>query len=221
MHQEIIKKSVFDTILRFLNRKFKPARKYYAASNADILRQILRVLRYGVPWRDTGSATYSWQTVYARFCNWRECKAFVKIWKKVVKKYAKERLAADGKHFQELFIDSTKILNIGGQDFVGKNSTDRGRLGTKVSIVCDREQVILGGVITKANVSDISLVHPTLDSMQYDVVGKSKYVTYLIQSVHSKLKPPILVCESYIFLLFFRFHIWCVSRTLYLTYLVY
>ena len=43
----------------------------------------------------------------------------------------------------------------------------------------------------------------------------------LIQSVHSKMKPPILVCESYIFLLFFRFHIWCVSRTLYLTYLVY
>ena len=40
------------------------------------------------------------------------------------------------------------------------------------------------------------------DLQQNDV---SKDNELLIQSVHSKMKPPILVCESYIFLLFFDF----------------
>jgi hypothetical protein len=87
----------------------------------------------------------------------------VKLWKRVLRRYITKRTSTDGKHFHEFFVDSTKIKNVAGQGYVGKDFTDRGKLATRTSVVCDRDQTILGCVLTRANEIDISLTHPTLE----------------------------------------------------------
>ena len=108
-----------------------------------MLFQVLRVLRYGVPWRDTSEkGRYSWKTSYARFRKWIENKAFEKLWRQTVTRYIKKQVDTNSGWFHELFIDATLIKNVHGNDYVGRNPTDRGRLGTKISVVCDKNMVI-------------------------------------------------------------------------------
>jgi putative transposase len=47
----------------------------------------------------------------------------------------------------------------------GKNPTDRGKLGVKRSVLTDALGVVLGLVIAGANVHDVNLALPTLNSM--------------------------------------------------------
>lgn len=175
MHQTVIKQSIFNQIAGFLNRK-SPLRSSHSVSNEEALLQVLRVLRFGIPWRDTDTTKYAWQTIYARFQKWQAKKGFVKLWKRVIRKYISCRISFDAKYFHELFIDSTKIKNVAGQDYVGKDSTDRGKLGTKVSAICDKDQTILGCVLTGANEPDISLTDPTLEDVSDTVKQKSKFL---------------------------------------------
>ena len=47
----------------------------------------------------------------------------------------------------------------------GKNPTDRGKLGVKRSVLTDARGVVLGLVIAPANIHDLKLAQPTLNSI--------------------------------------------------------
>ena len=52
-------------------------------------------------------------------------------------------------------INTTTVKNVGGADCVGKNPTDRGRLGTKISILLDERKIAVSEpTIFPANVHD-------------------------------------------------------------------
>ncbi len=62
---------------------------------------------------------------------------------------------------KNIYIDSTQVKNINGQDCVGPNPTDRGRLGTKVSVICDDDEVPFYG----ANVLDARTTLETVENV--------------------------------------------------------
>ena len=182
MKQNLIHQRVYDRILRYLNshNTWEGSNRAYV-SNDVVLYEVIRVLKYGIPWRDAASLQKcSWQTVYHRFKVWTSDKKFTKLWKKTVRRYAHEKLENDPQWFQYVYIDSTLVKNVKGNEFVGKNPTDRGRLGSKISIVCDQNQVIIGATISGANVSDCSLTDPTLDDIRFPLKIDQSTTTYLV-----------------------------------------
>jgi hypothetical protein len=64
--------------------------------------------------------------------------------------------------FKTLFIDTTMIKNLAGTDCVERNPTDRGRLGSKMSVVCDMNRVAVGCVMYPANHADCKTVQNTI-----------------------------------------------------------
>jgi hypothetical protein len=85
------------------------------------------------------------------------------------------------------FLDSSMIKNIHGQDCVGPNPTDRGRLGTKISTICDPNQVPLSCIFYPANVSDSNTTIKTVKSVAcslrldrrstIDLIGDKGYIS--------------------------------------------
>ena len=180
MSEKLVPSNVFNYLIRVTNELFPPQR-VQRARNRDIIYQVLRVLRYGVPWRDTGKeGRYSWQTVYRRFCAFVKKDIIHKTWIRVIERYTHHKNEENKQHFQNLFVDTTFIKNIGGIDCIGRNSTDRGWKATKVSIVCDENRIVLGCYASPCS-HDTKLVESTLDSMPFDLkqVRKRK-VTYLV-----------------------------------------
>jgi len=182
MHQKFIKQSVFNKIVRYLDTAFPPLYKSRKATNEHILFDVLRVLKYGIPWRDASrNNTVVWQTVYKRFHQWRKYDTFNKLWNRAIRVYANQRVQRDKDWFNQLYIDSTQIKNIGGTNCTGRNPTDRGRLGTKISLICDRNMTVVGSVMAPSNISDISLTEPTINSIPKDVTTrKSRNLSYLV-----------------------------------------
>lgn len=66
----------------------------------------------------------------------------------------------------DLSIDCTLIKSINGRDVVGRNPCDRGRSGTKISMITDVRGVPVGLAVDGANVSDNKLVQRTIDNLK-------------------------------------------------------
>jgi len=64
--------------------------------------------------------------------------------------------------FQQVFLNCTLIKNYETIDCKGRNPTDRGRSGTKLSAICDSDRVKLGMVPSPANVPDVHQASLTL-----------------------------------------------------------
>jgi len=168
MHQNLVKQSVFNRLLRHVDVEFPVSHRKRKASNAEVLLQVLRVLRYGVPWKDTADKC-SYQAIYKRFRCWTRHDTFGRLWRKTVKRYADEKIRRDPQWFQHIFLDCTLIKNNGVTECKGRNPTDRGRSGTKLSAVCDRERQIVGIVPAPANVGDSLLATSTLSAIPFDL----------------------------------------------------
>jgi transposase len=181
MRQNLIHQNVFNFLLKQID-EVMPAMRKRRAQNEHVLYNILRVLKHGIPWRATGSSNgeYAWQTIHRRFTHLVNNEHFFKVWKTVVERYATRRNNLDKRHFQNIYIDTTFIKNVGGVDMLGKNSTDRGRKATKISIVCDEDRIILGHIATPCK-SDVKVVETTLDSVPFDLQKmRKRKATYLI-----------------------------------------
>ena len=59
-------------------------------------------------------------------------------------------------------IDSTQVKNIFGQDRIGRNPTDRGRNGTKLSITVNNEGIPLAFTGYPSNTSDYNTFEDTI-----------------------------------------------------------
>lgn len=84
--------------------------------------------------------------------------------------YSKRCLDRDLKWFKELYMDTTMIKNINGDDFLGRNPTDRGRPGNKISVIVDRHAVPVSMIFYKADKSDVSTIIDTVEGMQCPAV---------------------------------------------------
>ena len=82
--------------------------------------------------------------------------------------YRSSRLSRDARHFTNLYIDTTTVKNVAGTNCTGRNPCDRGRLGTKISIIIDNEKIpVSEPLFFGANISDIKTIEDSVKSIPF------------------------------------------------------
>ena len=71
-----------------------------------------------------------------------------------------------------LITDTFTVKSMEGSEGVGRNPTDRGRNGIKVSIICDQNLITHAVHLTSANIHDSKILIPTTESSISDLHGK-------------------------------------------------
>jgi putative transposase len=194
----------FQKMLDIVN-EFDPPKYKRKLSNENALLDIIHVLRTGLQWRQLRPRVdVSPLTVQGRFSDWVNLGVFDAIWERLLEDYSKKRLNQSRKWFKNIFIDSSLVKNVYWREISGRNPTDRGRAGTKVSIVCDKKMVPLGCTFYPANLHDSQTTLQSFDSIRCPVkkdnrsqnrlVGDNGYdclaTKYILQSVGVDLLTP-------------------------------
>ena len=142
--------------------KPKGSRGRPATPNRLIFDAVIYVLRTGCQWRAIPREVYAAPTtVHGRFRRWAEARLFERIWR-VMLEYYDQQLGIDWKW---LTLDGciTKAP-LGGEE-TGRSPVDRGKQGTKRSVLCDGRGVPLSVVVTSANRNDKTVALQTIDEM--------------------------------------------------------
>jgi len=121
-------------------------------SNRDVLDGIWHVLWTGSQWKSIEKEWFkvSSSVLHERFQTWQEQGLFEKLFKKMVKYYARE--CKIGWRWQS--VDSMMSPAPLGGSQTGKNPTDRGKAGSKVHLLVDERGAPLAIFITGANEHD-------------------------------------------------------------------
>lgn len=169
--------SAIVTIINQLDVPLRPRK----LSNDAALRDMVYVLKTGMPWRELRSCTgIPWQTVYKRFQKWMQMGLFQTVWRCMLEQYVARRLDHNPRWFCELFIDSTMIKNQYGVDCLGKNPTDRGRKASKQSILCDNAGIPVASKFFGANVADVQTVNETIAAVSCQIVRDGRLKTTIV-----------------------------------------
>lgn len=114
-----------------------------------VLAAILFVATSGCTWRQLPPVFgASWQTVHGRFTEWSKARGWAKLHRVVL-----DRLGANGElDWTRCAIDSASVRAVKGGPLTGPSPTDRGKLGSKIHVICDRN-----GLRTSVNVSGANL----------------------------------------------------------------
>jgi putative transposase len=134
-------------------RPWKPARQ--------ILDAIFYVLRTGCQWRALPRSLGASSTVHGRFQRWAEAGVFRQLWRCGLLEYD-ERVGIDWE-WQAMDGAMTKAP-LGGES-TGRNPTDRGKQGTKRSLLVEGRGVPIGLTVAGANRHDMKLVARTLETL--------------------------------------------------------
>lgn len=150
-------------------------------SNESVVEHVFILLSTGNPWSFLQYCTqprgFHYQTVYQRFHMWVEFGIIEAAWTKVLERYVSSRLSKNATHFAHLYIDTTTVKNVGGTDCVGKNPTDRKRMGSKISAIVDDDKVSVSPPVPyPANRADITTAEPTFDSIPFDLMPDRRRV---------------------------------------------
>jgi putative transposase len=168
----------FQTVTTILDRLDPPqrARKF---SNRVIFEKLCHVLCTGIPWRDL-KFKGSYTTVIKRFHRWVKSDILQQLWVELMQMYSSKHIAEDPRWFEDLFIDSTMVKNVAGMDCLGKNPTDRGRLATKVSVICDKAGIPVSCLFIPANRNDATTTIETVDAIVCKVKKDNRYLTHIV-----------------------------------------
>ena len=136
--------------------------------NRQMLGAILYVLRTGLQWnalpREIGAST----TVYDRFRAWERAGVFARLWAAGLGEF--DELVGIDWEWQSLDGVMTKApfgrAVTAEAEGIGHNPTDRGKHGTKRSMLSEGHGLPLAVVVAGANVHDLKLAAPTLDAIQ-------------------------------------------------------
>ena len=118
-------------------------------------------LRTGCQWNRLPERFGDDSSVHRWFQRWNKNGVMEKIWAVMVT--GCEEL--DGVHWEWQSADGALGKARFGGDEVGANPTDRGKNGTKRSVIVDRDGGPLGAVIAGANVHDTKLLAETIESI--------------------------------------------------------
>ncbi|HEY4300025.1 MAG TPA: IS5 family transposase [Candidatus Didemnitutus sp.] len=143
---------------RFQRRK-GGGRKPLAARQA--FAAIVYVLRTGCQWKALPPNFGSGSAVHARFQRWRADGFFLRLWRAGLAEYDE----LEGIAWTWQSIDGTMGKAPLAQEAVGRNPTDRGKKGTKRSLLVDGAGVPLSLIVSGANRHDVKLLPGTLDAI--------------------------------------------------------
>jgi transposase len=175
-----MKPGLFNHFISIIDR-LDPPQRVRKLSNRDVVECAVYVLRTGVGWRDgrvpPGSSP---MTAYGRWKEWAEHGIMDTVWHELLQIYSARQLKTNPQWFKDLFIDTTMIKNVSGVDCTGKNSTDRGRQATKLSVICDQAQIPVAAVFYPANITDVTTTEETVSNIACSVRKDSRYRNTII-----------------------------------------
>lgn len=126
-----------------------------------LMAGIFYVLRTGCQWNSAPDRYGSGRTLHRYFQRWTRARVFSKMWKAGLMAYDEAR----GIEWTWQSVDGAMTKAPLGGGATGRNPTDRGKSGTKRSLVVDGRGAPLGIVVRGANRHDSPLLGPTLDAM--------------------------------------------------------
>lgn len=131
-------------------------------SPRKVFEGILYVLRTGCQWKALPKSVFgSSSSVHQYFLDWEAVGLFEQLWKSGLKEY--DDLEGIAWEWQSL--DGAMVKAPLALEAVGRNPTDRGKNGSKRSILTDKKGVPLSIVISGANTHDVKLLAATLDGI--------------------------------------------------------
>ncbi len=127
-----------------------------------VFEGILYVLRTGCQWKAVPKIEYgSGSSIHKYFLEWQATGLFEELWRASLLEYDElEGIAWD---WQSL--DGTMTKAPLAQESAGRNPTDRGKRGSKRSVLTDEKGLPLSIVISGANTHDVKLLAATLDGV--------------------------------------------------------
>jgi transposase len=72
------------------------------------------------------------------------------------------------------------IKNVSGVDSLGRNPTDRGRMATKMSMICDTAMVPVSCTFYGANIADVTTAEKSVDAINCRIKNDMRYTNVLI-----------------------------------------
>jgi transposase len=151
----------------------KPRRRRFPGrkplDDRKVLTGILFVLKSGIPWEmlaqemGCGSGMTGWR----RLQQWQHAG----VWPQLVALLLAELQGAGRLDWSRALIDSSLVRAFGGVEGSGPNPTDRARPGVKHHLITDAHGIPLVADITPANVPDVNMLLPMVDSIP-PVAGK-------------------------------------------------
>jgi putative transposase len=129
-----------------------------AADRRKVMSGILYVLRTGCQWNALPKEFGSGKTAHRYYQRWVRAGVFKRLWQAGLAEY--DELKGIDWKWQAADGAMTKAP-LGGEN-TGKNPTDRGKSGTKRSLLVDAHGVPLSLVVSGANTPDGQLLEPTL-----------------------------------------------------------
>ena len=144
----------------------KPKKKPERPREDDwkIFSGIFYVLRTGCQWKALPRCYGAPSTVYDRFQEWQKDGLFERMWQASLLDYDNE----NGLEWEWQAIDGAMTKAPLGGAGTGANPTDRGKKGTKRSILTDAKGIPLSVVVDGANRHDKMLVKNTLDAIIFE-----------------------------------------------------
>lgn len=128
----------------------------------DAMEAILLVLRTGMQWHALkGMGLCHPSSAYRRFREWLAAGVFHEFWRLGLQAYD----ALVGLDFNWMSLDGAMSKAPLGGEKTGPNPTDRGKKGTKRSLLTEGQGVPLAVAVAGANVNDHKLVQQTFDAM--------------------------------------------------------
>ncbi|WP_419156092.1 IS5 family transposase [Streptomyces canus] len=124
-----------------------------------VLAEIIFVATSGCTWRQLPSVFgASWHTVHRRFTYWSKNRAWAKLHRVML-----DQLGTSGElDWSRCAIDSASVRAVEGGPLTGPNPTDRGKLGSKIRVICDRNGLPLSVGISGANLHDSQALIPLM-----------------------------------------------------------
>ncbi|MFD6127667.1 IS5 family transposase, partial [Streptomyces hydrogenans] len=126
------------------------------AGDREALAAIIFVATSGCTWRQLPPAFGpAWPTVYRRFAQWSRDRVWARLYRVIL-----DELGARGElDWSRCAIDSVSLRAAKGP-LTGPNPTDRGKLGSKIHLICDRNGLPLSLGISGANMHDSQGLEP-------------------------------------------------------------
>jgi putative transposase len=132
-----------------------------AKSDRQMLGAMLYVLRTGIQWNALPRAVGASSTVYDRFRRWLRDGFFLRLWQAGVEEF--DELV--GLEWEWQSVDGVMTKAPFGGAATGPNPTDRGKSGTKRSMLSEGHGLPIGLAVDGANRHDVKLLPATLDAV--------------------------------------------------------
>lgn len=135
----------------------------------EYINEILYVLKTGIQWNQLRSKLH-WSTYYKKFTKWARLNVFSTCFK-ILNQILKKSKYLKNSSYETLYVDSSMIKNVRGRDKVGVNHYDRGRKGSKSSLIVSREGIPLNMKIFGSNIHDITALEEQISNLNIRIVG--------------------------------------------------